>query len=361
MGQDIPAPIVQGRRMWTLQPNRRQTPPTKPVEPTALGDISDTGLAQPRGSVAATPASRFGARQIALRMLRLPASPASTLSVVLCMLIGFSGACAVADTEPECTRQCGAGLQCKRVEDPYIQGSFSESCVPIATGCSPACGEGYTCQGWNCVKTCAPECADYQTCRDGVCDFPEAGLGCSQLLACIADCDKDDCVAGCEAAGNAIGSNLLAVFDQCIERYACVDTSCVELNCLNEYRACLGLPPTCVPECESGFACSANAECVPIGGEVCNPPCPAGQTCVDQRCQLGGGCSGNETACVGNLLQLCENGQPRYVDCPEIAPQCGCAFVAEQGRHDCVCGTGGGIPCNPPCPFPTQCINGVCE
>jgi len=279
------------------------------------------------------------------------------------LLVPVTTGCASdAASEPECTRQCGSGLVCKRVDDPYLEGAFTESCVPASQGCDPACDPGFSCQSNTCVKDCDPACPDYRTCEAGTCVTPPGGFGCSQILECIGDCDDSACAEQCEADGNAIGSNLFAVFENCVDTNSCTDTPCIDANCTNELRGCLGLPPTCSPACEPGYECSANAQCVPVGAEVCDPPCPAGLTCVNQMCQLGGGgCGGQETACLGSTLQVCENGQTTSYDCSQIRPNCVCAYSQEQGKHDCSCNQGSGTPCDPPCPFPTQCINGVCE
>lgn len=67
------------------------------------------------------------------------------------------------------------------------------------------------------------------------------GLGCNDILACVAKCSADDkaCADACIAKGSPDGKGKANALGQCIEKNQCADSSCVKASCNSELTACV--------------------------------------------------------------------------------------------------------------------------
>jgi hypothetical protein len=169
-------------------------------------------------------------------------------------------------------------------------------CIPVVTGCNPACQEGYQCVDDTCVPVagpCDPACPEGTVCDSGTC-VPVS----------------DDCVPPCGSGDVCIDGECVP--DSCVP--ACGDKMCGDDGCGGSCG-----------ECGSGMKCQG-FQCVPEGD------CP----CPDVQCGFDG-CGGT---CGGCTQSVCmDGGCMTAVDCP-TAVACAMTCVAnmydETSGMDCI-------------------------
>jgi hypothetical protein len=235
---------------------------------------------------------------------------------------------------------------CAWVADPAVPGTSLEACVTKDTGdCVPACQLGSTCRLGKCIAdVCDPACTGGRLCDGGACVVHPLGMGCPQLLDCVAECASSDdpCVSACLDLGNAPGRRTYETLQSCAQGAGCADTPCLEAACAEQLAACLGLAPPslCDPACGPGQACLGGI-CVVEGGALCDPPCLPDEACQSGLCvPAGGGCGDIDArgACAEDLLVTCEGGELHGFDCSSGGAGCTCRFSTTEQRNTCLCG-----------------------
>jgi hypothetical protein len=168
----------------------------------------------------------------------------------------------------DCINQCPENNLQSCAQDCVSQGSIDGSNQVIAIfDCIQAsnCAQG----DQNCLQT---QCAnEFSACQDGTASNPQpstADLDCKGFLICLSICQEDqacqnDCV-------NQATQEALQTYDAvatCYQNNQCQDEACLDMNCANEYQACV---PSLNLSCTDALTCIIN--CDP-NDEVCQYGC----------------------------------------------------------------------------------------
>ena len=247
---------------------------------------------------------------------------------------------------PECGWDAGDGwYDCGTDGSPDPSGDNPMNCE----SCDPACGEGYICQGGECVE-CNPDCEGKMCgsdgcggncgeclgqCLDGIC---HAGPGCEvgegpgcggcPCEACV--CDLDPYCCDTQWDGQCVGE-CIGECGGCPALENCGDDECVSA----EFENCATCPEDC--PCGDGEVC--------YSGECCIPVCEVGSDCQSDGC--GGMCPCTEDGGVCFNEACC---QPACEGKACGADACGgtCGECAEdEGCINFVCGIPVGPGCEP--------------
>lgn len=311
---------------------------------------------------------------------------------------------------------CSQDPSCSQYTPPDYDTGVPDT--DAATGCSPGCADGYTC---NSVSTGAYQCVAYD-CRatELGCDTgrvcKDNGSGAFYCASTVTDCRATGCVSGYACTGPSLGAYLCtstdpnacvadgdcaaktgagslclgglckAPKDLCSDSTQCKDgTSCVDGRCTTK----------CTSTCASGYSCDATTGlCTAGAGQT---SCETGKKLVNGRCvtaaatdgacatgtvSVAGGCvvddrptffcdqsgtaDGAQDKCSAGSICLHHNC---YVTCdPAVATSCAtvdkfnvCKEVTtSSGAHN-VCGssTNLGSQCDPTATPPKTCTGAL--
>lgn len=235
----------------------------------------------------------------------------------------------------------------------------------VCAGCTPPCAEGESCceGGTTCCEVCCEDacCPSGESCVEGVCatctPACTAGQTCCGGSCCPAGiicCDQTCCAAGefCEN-GHCATCNPVCYPDETCCSGTCIRWKCGECPnaCASAEIVCCGLPgqEVCCPE---GQTCVDN---VCYG---CTPPCSESQDCCDEVCTEVGtdtNCSGCGDACTGGKCceGVCKETQTDNENCGDCGKVCDTA--AGEKCVDGIC-----VTCDPPCTGLDVCCNLEC-
>ncbi|MCB9526878.1 MAG: chitobiase/beta-hexosaminidase C-terminal domain-containing protein [Myxococcales bacterium] len=326
------------------------------------------------------------------------------------------GACEAETCTPDCARrECGddgCGATCGTCEAGETC-SVAGACEPPAPACGdgicgagetcgacPAdcgCGEGFSCQGGQCVAVCVPDC-DGRVCgtdgcggrcgdcpagdvcdEDGQCGPPPASCGdatCDageSCLNCPADCGVCCGDGACTAAH---GENCATCLADCrcpggqrcdVETFQCV-AACVP-DCQGRVCGDNGCGGRC-GDCPGAQVCDRDGRCNPPPAQCGDDTCDAGEDCqncpadcgaccgdarcdaavgescatcpVDCRCPQGQQCALEQRICVEQCVPACGGRQCGPDGCGGECGRCGPGFQCD-ARGQC------GEICEPVC------------
>ncbi|MCA9527928.1 MAG: hypothetical protein KC549_16690, partial [Myxococcales bacterium] len=223
-------------------------------------------------------------------------------------------------------------LACDDASDPAQVPPGRDAGEATACRLNSDCPPGLYCKDRVCAFDCrvSRDCADGELCESGECVAPP----CSRDDACnppATVCEAGRCVAGCQAGGCEEG-----------ERCGPSTGRCGPTDCRQD-------------GCPDGAACDPRSgDCVAL----CEPACPAGQTCeagacagascVVDGCGAGEECDTQTGRCEPEGFDCRTAGCPEDQDCNTVtgrcvdrAPDCrrdGCAggLVCDEGSGACV-------------------------
>lgn len=246
------------------------------------------------------------------------------------------------DEDNAMTTACGdqstctdGNCRCPDELDWCATGSFpSHLCVDTATDPNNC---GY----------CGLRCPAGVGCIDGACACPDGGTFCTSNYACSdlatdpMNCGRcgDPCPAGVACTGGRCA---------CPSGTRSCGTSCVDLS--TDRMNCGG----CFAQCPDGLTCADGACVCPTGGVACGLYSSCGDladgldtfecgTCANNCVGEGAGCVGGECTCPGDACLVV--GRFGYTSTV-------CTDVRSDVSH---CGA-----CNTPCPYPLDCVDGLC-
>ena len=261
------------------------------------------------------------------------------------------GMCGVEECTPDCTRRecgddgCGSACgTCEAGETCTVAGvceppaaecgdgtcGAGETCSSCAADCG--CGEGFSCQGGQCVAVCVPDCTDRACGTDG----------CSGSCGTCDDGDVCDERGQCGPPPASCGDAVCDAGESCLTCPADCGVCCGDGTCTAEHGENCG---TCIADC----ACAAGERCDP-NGLRCEPGCMAncddrvcgddgcGGTCGlcdDEQICVGGGCEDPPPACGDDV---CDPDGESCLNCPADCGVC-CGDGACTAEHGETCAT----------------------
>ncbi len=254
------------------------------------------------------------------------ATLASSLALVAC-----SSAATTISADAGCTPACGNGLTCQR-----------GTCAPKTCGSAADCAAPLTCAQGFCTETsCTPPCDPTQVCLAQVC-IPKAAQGCAKSADCPAG---ETCLSGfCTQTGCA---------PPCAGGEVCLGQVCIPTSggaCSPPYVACRGASGLyCANVLQDSSNCGACGESCPAG-MVCNGAGQCAATCVASEAVCGGRCASLATdqANCGACGKACPAGQA--CSGGTCAATCALPYAA--------CGLGAGAYCADERVDPSNC--GAC-